>query len=121
MKRIIRLAPLLISLTVFSMVAARAQSAATDKASATIAGRVTLDGAGAPGAQVRLKPSVSDNVILSILGNSGVEQQPALSAATDAEGRYRLTNVAPGAYRVSVFAPAHAVEGERDILAPGKL
>jgi protocatechuate 3,4-dioxygenase beta subunit len=127
MKRIIRLAPLLISLTVFSMVAARAQSAATDKASATdkpsatIAGRVTLDGAGAPGAHVMLKPYVSQNDILSIIGNSGVEQPPAPSGVTDAEGRYRLTNVAPGAYRVSVFAPAHAVEGERDSLTPGKL
>src|SRR5262249_53051609 len=59
--------------------------------------------------------------ILSIIGNSGVEQPPAPIGATDAEGRYRLTNVAPGAYRVSVFAPAHAVEGERDSLTPGKL
>ena len=72
------------------MVAARAQSAAGDKAPATIAGRVTLDGAGAPGAQVMLKPYVSNGVILSLLGNSGVEQPPASSAVTDAEGRYRL-------------------------------
>ena len=122
MKRIIRFISLLISLTIFNMAAARAQSAATDKAPATIAGRVTLDGAGAPGAHVMLKPNVSQSdIILSIIANSGVEQPPALSAATDAEGRYRLTNVAPGAYRVSVFAPAHAVEGERDSLTPGKL
>jgi len=121
MKRIIRFTPLLISLTVFNMVAARAQSAATDKAPAAIAGRVTLDGAGAQGAHVMLTPYVSQSDILSIIGNSGVEQPPAPSGVTDAEGRYRLTNVAPGAYRVSVFAPAHAVEGERDSLTPGKL
>jgi len=50
MKRVIRFTPLLISLAIFNAVAARAQSAATNKAPATIAGRVTLDGAGAPGA-----------------------------------------------------------------------
>jgi protocatechuate 3,4-dioxygenase beta subunit len=121
MKRIIGFIPLLISLTVFNTVAARAQSAATGKAPATIAGRVTLDGAGAPGAHVTLEPCVNDTGILGILGNSGVEQPPASSAVTDAEGRYRLTNVAPGAYRVSVFAPAHAVDVERDILTPGKV
>ncbi len=125
MKRIIRFTPLLIGLTVLNMVDARAQSSpATDRAPATIAGRVTLDGAGAQGAQVMLKPHVSDSSILGILSNSGsnsgAEQPPASSATADAEGRYRLTNVAPGAYRVSVFAPAHVVEGERDVLMPGK-
>jgi protocatechuate 3,4-dioxygenase beta subunit len=121
MKRIIRFTTLLISLAVFNAVAARAQSAATSKEPATIAGRVTLDGAGAPGAHVMLKPYVSQSDILSVIGNSGVEQPPAPSGVTDAEGRYRLTNVAPGAYRVSVFAPAYAVEGEKDISTPGKL
>ncbi|HKQ91166.1 MAG TPA: carboxypeptidase regulatory-like domain-containing protein [Blastocatellia bacterium] len=120
MKRITRFITLLISLTVFNLVAARAQSA-PDKASATIAGRVTLDGAGAPGAHVMLKPYVSDRVIRSLIGNSGVEQPPAPTAVTDAEGRYRLTNVAPGKYRVSVFAPAQVVEGERDSLTSGKI
>jgi protocatechuate 3,4-dioxygenase beta subunit len=120
MKRITRFIPLLISLTVFNMVAARAQSAA-DKTPATIAGRVTLDGASAPSAHVMLKPYVSDRVSISLLGNSGVEQPPASSAVTDAEGRYRLTNVAPGKYRVSVFAPAQVVEGERDSLTSGKI
>jgi protocatechuate 3,4-dioxygenase beta subunit len=76
-----------------------------------------LDGAGAPGAHVMLKPYVNDG----FAGISfGVEQPPALSAVTDAEGRYRLTDVAPGAYSVSIFAPAHAVEGESDPLTPGK-
>jgi carboxypeptidase family protein len=117
MERIIRFMPLLISLTVFNVVAARAQSAATKKATATIAGRVTLDGAGAPGAHVMLKPYVNDLVARI---NVGVEQPPAPGAVTDAEGRYRITDVTPGAYRVSVFAPAHAVEGERDPLTPGK-
>ena len=117
MKRVIRFAPFLISLAVFNAVAARAQSAATNKAPATIAGRVTLDGSGAAGAHVMLKPRVNDGFPRS---NFGVEQPPALGAVTDAEGRYRITDVAPGAYRVSVFAPAYSIEGERDPSTPGK-
>src|SRR5215470_12855337 len=117
MKRVIRFTPLLISLAVFNAVAARSQSAETNRASATIAGRVTLDGAGAAGAHVMLKSYVNDIVTRS---NFGGEPLPALGAVTDAEGRYRITDVAPGAYRVSVFAPAYAVEGERDPSSPGK-
>src|SRR5215475_9906765 len=117
MKQVIRFTPLLISLTVFSTVVARAQSAATSKAPATIAGRVTLDGAGARGAHVMLKSYVNDGFAGS---NFGGEQPTAPGAVTDAEGRYRITDMAPGAYRVSVFAPAYVVEGDRDPLTPGK-
>ncbi|HEU0178289.1 MAG TPA: carboxypeptidase-like regulatory domain-containing protein [Blastocatellia bacterium] len=121
MNQILRHILLLISVTVLTVVAARAQSSpSASKATATISGRVTLDGAGAPGAQVILKPYVSNSVIPSILGDSGVEQPPAPSAVTDAEGRYRLMDVAPGAYRVSVFAPVYMVGGEKDPLTPGK-
>src|SRR5262245_61720538 len=118
MKRIIRFMPLLISLPVFSMVDARAQSPqASNRGPATISGRVTLDGAGAPGAHVMLKPHVEKVIPVNIFGD---EQSPAASAVTDAEGRYRLTDVAPGAYRVSVFAPVYVVEGESEPLTPGK-
>jgi len=64
-----------------------------------------------------LKPHVNDGLPRI---SFGVEQPPALGVVTDAEGRYRITDVSPGAYRVSVFAPAHAVEGERDPSTPGK-
>ncbi len=119
MKRITNRILLLICLTVLIAVVARAQTSPTsNKASATISGRVTLDGAGAPGAQVMLKPYVGDSVIPLI--RSGVEQPPAPSATTDAEGRYQLTDVAAGAYRVLVFAPVYVVEGERDPFRAGK-
>ena len=119
MKRISNRILLLICLTALIAVAARAQtSPASNKASATISGRVTLDGAGAPGAQVMLKPYVGDSIIPII--RPGVEQPPAPSAATDAEGRYQLTDVAPGAYRVLVFAPVYVVEGEKNPLMAGK-
>jgi hypothetical protein len=117
MSRFIRRVLLLITMTALSVVAARAQSAAANKSPATIAGRVTLDGSGAPGSHVMLKPYANDIFVRS---NFGGEQPPALGAVTDAEGRYRIIDVAPGAYRVSVFAPAYAVEGERDPLTPGK-
>ena len=118
MNQFIRRILLLIGITVFSVVAAPAQSPpAASKALATIAGRVNLDGAGAPGAHVMLKPHVNDGFPRI---SFGVEQPPAPGAVTDAEGRYRITGVSPGAYRVSVFAPVYAVEGERDPLTPGK-
>src|SRR5262245_501620 len=118
MNRMIRLIPILIGITVLSAVVGRAQSpGAASKAPATVAGRVTLDGAGAPGAQVMLKPQTNDGITRT---NSGVEQPPALGAATDSEGRYRITDAPPGVYRISVFAPAYAVEGESDPLTPGR-
>src|SRR5262249_24734354 len=120
MNQFIRRILLLIGITVFSVVAAPAQSPpAASKALATIAGRVTLDGAGAPGAHVMLSPDVSENFPPISFSSSG-EKSPAPSAVTDAEGRYRLTDVAPGAYRVSVFAPVYVVEGEKEQSTPGK-
>lgn len=51
----------------------------------------------------------------------GSEQGPPVSASTDAEGRYRLTDVPPGSCRVSVFAPAFVIEGATPYLKPGKM
>jgi len=108
----------LIGLTVFSAVAARAQTTPpAKKAPATIAGRVTLDNHGAPGVHVMLKPHTDDG---GVSVGFGSEQAPALGATTDADGRYRLADVPPGSYRVSAFAPAHAVEGESNPFTPGK-
>src|SRR5262249_25438107 len=84
---------------------------------ATVAGRITLDGAGVAGVQVMLKPHINDGVTRI---SFGAEQPPAPSATTDAEGRYRLTDVAPGSYRGSAFAPAYAVEDEKNPFTPGK-
>ncbi len=117
MYKIVRRILLLISVTVSIAVAAPAQSSSSSKAPATISGRVLLDNSGAPGVQVMLKSRSDDG---GAGFSFGVEQPPALSATTDAEGRYRLVDVAAGSYRISVFAPAHATEGERNPLTPGR-
>jgi len=117
MRQIIGRILLLISFTVFSVIVARAQSPpAAAKTPATISGRVTLDNNGVPGVQVILK--LRSGAMISI--GSGSEQASALSAITDAEGRYRLTDVPPGSHRVSAFAPAYAIEGESLTFTPGK-
>jgi protocatechuate 3,4-dioxygenase beta subunit len=109
MDQILRLILLPISITVLTAVAARAQSSAASKATATISGRVTLDGAGVSGAQVMLKPVERDDGASSGCGSA---QGPAVNATTNAEGRYRLIDVPPGSCRVSVHAPAFVIEGE---------
>ena len=108
----------LICFTGLIVVAARAQSSqAAGKEPATINGRVIIDNGGAPGAKVMLKPFTSEGYTRIMMG---VEQPPPLSATTDAEGRYRLTDVPPAAYRISVFAPAYLVNGAADTITPGK-
>jgi protocatechuate 3,4-dioxygenase beta subunit len=118
MNEILRRIFLLIGITVLSVVAARAQSSpAASKATATISGRVTLGGAGAPGVYVTLRPNTGDD---GVSFGCGSEQAPALSATTNVEGGYRLTGAPPGSCRVSVFAPAFVIEGESPYFRSGK-
>lgn len=103
----------LIGLISFGLGIAHGQSAKVKKTPSTIAGRITIDSKGMPGVEVMLKPDAGGLIVF------GVEQAPAQSAATDADGRYRLTNVLPGRYRVSAFAPAYVIEGESNPFLPG--
>ncbi|MEP7337178.1 MAG: carboxypeptidase-like regulatory domain-containing protein [Acidobacteriota bacterium] len=103
------------SIFVLSLLAiATLAQTATNKATGTIAGRVTVGTQPAPGVDVLLKaggnPSPTD-----ILQSS-----PSATATTDADGWYRLTGVAPGSYRVVAYAPAHVVEGNANPFMPGK-
>jgi protocatechuate 3,4-dioxygenase beta subunit len=50
----------------------------------------------------------------------GSAQAPVISATTNAEGRYRLTDAPPGSCRVSAFAPAFVIEGESRYFSRGK-
>jgi 5-hydroxyisourate hydrolase-like protein (transthyretin family) len=83
-----------------------AQNPAANKANAAVSGRITIEGQPAPGVHVLLKKR--DGLVV---GSRGM-QSPAFTATTDADGRYRIANLAVGAYRISVYAPAHVIEGE---------
>ncbi len=93
---------------------ASAQVAAQSKPPGTIAGRITIGDQPAQGVEVMLKPGGNNMV------NDMLQSAPATTATTDANGWYRLTNVPPGSYRVSAYAPAYVIEGERNPFTPGK-
>ncbi len=73
-------------------------------------GRITSDEKGVNGIGVALMP-----------GEYGPTGYKAVArASSDAEGYYRLTNIAPGRYRVVPFAPAFIISGI-DGWPPGKV
>ena len=75
--------------------AARAQSAPSKEAPASVEGRVTDGGEGLPNVSVLL-----------VAFDTGSRPRTEARARTDHEGRYRLTGVAPGRYQVVPSAPA---------------
>ena len=40
-------------------------------------------------------------------------QPPVPIKTTDSEGRYRMSNLPAGSYRISVYAPAYVIDGEK--------
>ncbi len=85
--------------------AARAQTAAP----ATVSGRVTDGERGAPGVTVML-----------VYNEPARRFRLAARAKTDAEGRFLLSNVAPGLYQILPVAPAHVVAGLGVNYPPGR-
>ncbi|HEU4714009.1 MAG TPA: carboxypeptidase regulatory-like domain-containing protein [Pyrinomonadaceae bacterium] len=78
-------------------------------ASAKVAGRINIKGQPAQGVQVLLSKTDSlDRASVSL-------QSPAFSTTTNTEGRYQIANLTAGAYRVSVYAPAHVIDGENPL------
>jgi hypothetical protein len=86
---------------------ARAQVNVQREVPATVTGRVTDGERGMPG------------VAVSLMANDSSRFKTLARARTDAEGRYRLSNVPPGRYQIMPFAPAYVVEGA-NTWPPGK-
>jgi protocatechuate 3,4-dioxygenase beta subunit len=78
------------------------------KATATISGRITIEGQPARGVEVIL---LQEDDFRRLDYGLGIPALPA--ATTDSEGRYKLSNVASGKYILSAHAPAYVIEGLR--------
>jgi protocatechuate 3,4-dioxygenase beta subunit len=82
---------------------------AQKEAPATVSGRVADGERGAQGVTVMLVSS-----------DPSQRSRPAARAKTDAEGRFLLTNVAPGRYQILPVAPAYVVAGLGMSYPPGR-
>src|SRR5262245_33783269 len=91
-------------LLVVSTGSAQTSTSAT-KATATISGRITIEGQPAQGVEVIL---LRDDDWRRI--DYGLGIPPLLSATTDSEGRYKLSNVAAGPHVLMAHAPAYVVQ-----------
>lgn len=78
------------------------------KAPARISGRVTIDGQPAQGVEVVL---FRDNDYRRMEMGVGILALP--TATTDAEGRYKFSDLAAGGYHVTAHAPAYVMQTDR--------
>jgi hypothetical protein len=85
-----------------TVAAARAQ-AAPEKNTASVSGKVTIKGKGAPGVLVVMMES----------GNFSGWNPNRPRATTDHTGNYRITNLPAGTYHVSPITPALVVENDQ--------
>src|SRR6185295_19280690 len=86
-----------VSLSVFSV---QAQSTTkSNKTNGVISGRVTVRGKGLAGVTVTLRAG----------GFGAAQTQTAPSATTDADGKYRITDIPIGSYQVIPLAPVYTV------------
>lgn len=86
---------LILSLLSFATICALAQTTQSS-GTGTITGRVMIGD----------KPAQGVAIVLMPLNAYGIDRKPATRATTDAEGEFRLTNVAAGRYQVMPIAPA---------------
>jgi hypothetical protein len=89
--------------------ALHASALAQKEAPATVSGRVTNGERGAAGVTVVL-----------IFNEPALRFRMAARARTDADGRFLLTNVAPGRYQIMPVAPAYVVAGLGTSYPPGR-
>src|SRR5262245_20835954 len=94
-----------------SVLAQRPQTASA-KGTATVAGHVSVDGGALAGIQVMLQHERE--------GMDFLNQTPPLTAVTDADGNYRLSNVPAGKYRLQVYAPVFVSEQKAEPFNSGQ-
>src|SRR5262245_56451835 len=87
---------LFILLVVVSTGFAQTSTSAT-KATAAISGRITVEGQPAQGVEVMLRPSGNQMMEMGIGG------PPPTTVTTEADGRYKFSSVAAGAYRITAY------------------
>jgi len=99
--RLILTLALVVSFSVFDLLAqSPAKSALAGKSGGVISGRVTVHGKGLSGVIVTLQT-----------GGFGQTQAQAPQATTDADGKYRITDIPIGSYMVMPVAPVYTVPG----------
>ena len=74
----------------------RGQTKAATKTGASVSGRITIHGKGAPGITVSVRRQSIPN-----------QMTPPIRAITDQEGNYRLAGLPPGSVQILPIAPVH--------------
>ncbi len=92
--------------------AAVAQQKPPTAGTASVAGRVTVEGGALAGLQVLLQREAEGMEILN--------QAPPLKAATDADGNFRFSKVPAGKYRLQVYAPVYVKEQKDEPFRAGQ-
>jgi hypothetical protein len=92
-------------------VSAQSQPQEAKEPTASITGQITVGGKPAAGVIVTLTESDADS-LGSMRGRH--LQNEMVKVTTDAEGRYRLENIAAGRYKIAPFAPALIIPRENN-------
>jgi hypothetical protein len=103
---------LIVSCLIVVFALAQPRPGGTASGTGSVSGRVTAGGKPLPGVVIGLQPAAGGGVGPSI-------RQSTLRAQSDADGRFKFTDVAAGNYQISTFSPLYA-QAEDSILFPAR-